>query len=135
MAIIVHTKYLSPTNYKGARIKAFTIGNAASPRRSTTVGYDHALSADSNHIRAALEFAARLLQEDDLIPRSWMVERDGNGQFVCIVTGKPGRDWVYSAEDSGDLGEYQAGYQAGWDAHEAARAAREDGFFAQEATT
>lgn len=48
------TKYLSPTDTKGARIKAY----ASDARPSLTIPWDHAWSAERNH-----EFAAKILLE------------------------------------------------------------------------
>lgn len=48
------TKYLGPTNTKGARVKAF----ASSARPSVIIPWDHAWSSERNH-----EFAARILKE------------------------------------------------------------------------
>lgn len=51
----IWTKYLGPTDFKGSRVKATTIGN-----RSATLHWDDALDAGENHKRAALELAKRL---------------------------------------------------------------------------
>lgn len=48
------TKFLGPTNYKGARVKAY----ASSARPSVTIPWDHAWSSEQNHT-----FAARILAE------------------------------------------------------------------------
>lgn len=47
------TKYLGPTNYKCARIKAFADAG------SVTVNWDYALNVEDNHWRAALTLAAK----------------------------------------------------------------------------
>jgi hypothetical protein len=43
----IHTKYLGPTNHRGARVKA------TAQAGSVTVAWDYALSADKNHAEAA----------------------------------------------------------------------------------
>lgn len=43
----IQTKYLCPTNVRGARIKATAAAG------SIIVGYDHALNSEENHIAAA----------------------------------------------------------------------------------
>lgn len=43
----IYTKYLGPTNTKGARIKAYTIGGL-----SVVIGFDYALSSESRHFAA-----------------------------------------------------------------------------------
>lgn len=45
--IAIQTKYLGPTNTKGARIKAFTCNG-----HSATVDYDYALSDEKLHFEA-----------------------------------------------------------------------------------
>jgi hypothetical protein len=49
--IAIHTKYLSPTNSRGARIKAYT-----SDGRSVTIGYPYALSGVAVHHLAVVKF-------------------------------------------------------------------------------
>lgn len=53
----VFTRYLGPTQHRGARVKA-----TAPSGRSITVAWDHALNPEPNHERAARELA-RLLCE------------------------------------------------------------------------
>lgn len=49
----IETKYLGPTNYRGARIKA------SAQAGSVTISYDHALDVDDNHMRAAQALARK----------------------------------------------------------------------------
>jgi len=49
----IETKYLGPTNFRGARIKA------SAQAGSLTVGWDHALNVDANHARAAKMLAEK----------------------------------------------------------------------------
>ena len=48
------TKFLGPTNSKGARIKAYASG----ARPTVTIPWDHEWSSERNH-----EFAAKILKE------------------------------------------------------------------------
>lgn len=50
----IETKYLRATNVRGARIKATAWGG------NITVGYNHALDAQDNHMAAAYALIARL---------------------------------------------------------------------------
>lgn len=52
------TKYLSPTNFKGARIKA------SCERGSATVPFPHELSGDACHIFAANYLVGKFAAED-----------------------------------------------------------------------
>lgn len=49
----ITTRYLGPTNFRGARIKAQAAAG------SVTVHYDHALNITDNHARAAAALAAK----------------------------------------------------------------------------
>jgi hypothetical protein len=44
----IETKYLAPTNHRGARIAAVTGGD-----RRVVIPYDHALNVEQNHAAAA----------------------------------------------------------------------------------
>jgi len=64
------TRYLSPTNTRGSRIKAVVNG------RQITLPYDHALTPDGNHYAAARKLAGH----DNLVggciaptSRAWVV--------------------------------------------------------------
>lgn len=50
----ITTKFLGPTNTRGARVKAF----ACKARPSITIPWEHALSSEENH-----RFAAQLLAD------------------------------------------------------------------------
>jgi len=52
----IETKYLSPTNHKGGRIKA----KASSAPGSLTIPYDHSLDIEQAHAKAAMALAAKL---------------------------------------------------------------------------
>ena len=53
----IETRYLGPTNTRGSRIKATTLGNHAA---SVTLGYDSALNSWDNHRAAAEALITRL---------------------------------------------------------------------------
>lgn len=57
MTTAIKTKFFGPGNVRGARIKATTM---ASKSVSVTVGYDHRLSSEGNHIAAAKLLATKL---------------------------------------------------------------------------
>jgi len=52
----IQTKYLSPTNNHGGRIKA----KASAAHESLTIAYDHALDVEQAHAKAAMALAAKL---------------------------------------------------------------------------
>lgn len=49
----IQTKYLGPTNSRGARIKVWAEAGAM------IVSYDHALSAERNHVEAIRKYAEK----------------------------------------------------------------------------
>ena len=49
----IETRYLGPTNYRGARIVA------VAPAGRLVISWDHELSVDENHAKAAQLFADR----------------------------------------------------------------------------
>jgi hypothetical protein len=53
----IETRYLGPTNTRGGRIKATTLGNHAA---SVTIPLDHALNSWDNHRAAAEALIAKL---------------------------------------------------------------------------
>ena len=53
-SIPIQTKYLGATNYRGERVKAFTLDNHPNTGKpeTVTVGYDYGLDARGNHDEA-----------------------------------------------------------------------------------
>jgi hypothetical protein len=50
----ITTKYIGPTNVRGSRVKATAAAG------SLTLGWDHALNPEANHLAAAQAFARKL---------------------------------------------------------------------------
>ena len=64
--VAIETKFLGPTNYRGARIKAFMRDKPYGDQKtSLTMGYDHALDGYENHERVAYEFMPNVVSERD----------------------------------------------------------------------
>ena len=74
----IETKYLGPSNVKGARIKATASAG------SVTVGYDHALSLEAN-----FRFAARALCAKFGWPLEFSEGTLPNGNQVFILNERP----------------------------------------------
>lgn len=53
--MIIRTKYLGPTNYRGGRVKASTISG-----KSVTLDWDHGANVETNHKRAAIALAGQM---------------------------------------------------------------------------
>ena len=79
----VRTKFLGPTNHRGARIKA-TRTDHKSGDPTVTIGYDHALDIRENHAAAATALIESLGWDD----RPWVMGSAGVGYlFVSIPRG------------------------------------------------
>ena len=84
MSKAIVTKYLPPTNYKGARIKA------TSTDGSVTLSYDYEVSAERNHLDAAESLALTYWNEHlDLIGGE---RPDGKG-FCFVQNPKENDSW------------------------------------------
>lgn len=77
----IHTKYIGPSNTRGARVKAYT-----SDGRSVTIGYDHALNTEQAHFKAAQAFADKHLQyAPDTTRMAYGGSADGKGYCFCFL--------------------------------------------------
>lgn len=79
----ITTKYLSPTNSRGARIKAT---NSA---ESVMIPWDHALDAVENHYAAAVALARYWQWNDEtgaIRPHAFGCLPDGNGYVMAFIT-------------------------------------------------
>ena len=74
----IETKYLGPTNHKGARIKATATHGAA-----VTITYPYDLSEHEQHALAVRKLAAKLNWTGDMIG-GWTARG-----MVWVFTGKP----------------------------------------------
>ena len=76
----ITTKYLAPTNSRGARIKA------TAEAGSVTVPYDHALNAFDNHHAAAVALANKFGWMDDEDRAYAMGALPDGGYVLAFVT-------------------------------------------------
>jgi len=70
--IAIETKYLSPTNTRGSKIKAFTCNG-----HSVTVSYDHALSNEAVHFEAVKELVKKYSLDWDISSMVYGGTKDG----------------------------------------------------------
>lgn len=80
MSVLIQTKYLSPTNKRGPRVKAFFPGFSA----SATVPYHADLDAEANHMVAV----KALCEKSKITVTQWVHGYVPRG-FVHISTDKP----------------------------------------------
>lgn len=83
MNYAISTKFIGPTNYRGARVKAYTPTG-----KSITVAWDHEKNSIENHQRAAAECFKRffLNESPDRVP--WVHSTHsvyGINGYVCLV--------------------------------------------------
>jgi len=78
--IAVHTKYLSPTNSRGARIKAYTASGFAA-----TISYPHEFSHEECHFQAVKALVEKNKLEWDLGEMRYGDSADGKGYVFCFA--------------------------------------------------
>lgn len=83
---MVETAFIGPTDRRGARFKAWTVGGG---KRGTTVTVlkDYALDGCENHERAARALIAKHWGEDGKGYRLLHCSRDGGGYVFAVVWG------------------------------------------------
>lgn len=77
--MFIRTRYHGPTNARGSRISATTIGG-----RRVYVPYDHALSMEQNHTAAARKAAALIAWD---VPRVWGGVWVASGEYGYMAMG------------------------------------------------
>jgi hypothetical protein len=82
--IAIHTKYISPTNTRGSRVKAYTAGSGSIKGFEVTIPYPYELSGEQVHFAAV----KALIKKHDL---NWNLEgmrygdsADGRGFSFCF---------------------------------------------------
>lgn len=80
--MIIRTKFLSPSNSRGPRVKATAMSG-----KSCTIGWNHRLSVTPNHLAAAEALFAKLSAEYGIANNEPMrfilaVDRDGEHLWV-----------------------------------------------------
>jgi hypothetical protein len=78
--IAVHTKYLSPTNSRGARIKAYTASGF-----TATISYPHEFSHEECHFQAVKALVEKNKLEWDLGEMRYGDSADGKGYVFCLA--------------------------------------------------
>ena len=82
--IAIHTKYLGPTNSRGSRIKAYTVGWGDRKGFEATVPYDHALSGHLVHFEAVKALVSKNKLDWDLSNMRYGDSADGKGYSFCF---------------------------------------------------
>lgn len=90
--IAIITKYLGPSDYRGSRVKAFT------DQDTRIVDWDHALSMEKNHDRAAVALCQKMGWKGTLV-------RGGIKHGYAYVFATYGQTGMYSGFDSIEIPE------------------------------
>jgi len=82
--IAIHTKYIKPTNTRGARIKAYTKTWGDNKGFEVTIGYPHALSGVDCHFEAVKALIAKHSLEWDISEMRYGDSADARGFSFCF---------------------------------------------------
>jgi hypothetical protein len=78
--IAFHTKFVSATNNRGSRIKAYTANG-----RSATISYPHDKSYELAHFEAVKALVAKHGITTPIDNMAWGDSADGNGYVFCFA--------------------------------------------------
>ena len=77
--IAIHTKYLGPSNTRGARVKAY-----AADGRSCTIGWGYDTDSLQSHFAAVQEFARKFELSPSVSEMAYGDSADGRGYVFCF---------------------------------------------------
>lgn len=86
--IAIHTKYISPTNTRGSRIKAYTANWGSSKGFSVTIPYDYSLNDVALHFKAVNALVAKHNLDWDLSDMRYGDSADAKGFSFCFNCSK-----------------------------------------------
>lgn len=82
--IAIHTKYINPTNSRGARIKAYTADWGDRKGFSVTISYPHEYSFEACHFQAVKELVKKHNLDWNLSSMRYGDSADGRGYSFCF---------------------------------------------------
>lgn len=82
--IAIHTKYISPTNTRGSRIKAYTANWGSSKGFNVTIPYDYALNDVALHFKAVKALVEKNKLDWDLSDMRYGDSADAKGFSFCF---------------------------------------------------
>jgi hypothetical protein len=86
--IAIHTKYIGPSNTRGARIKAYTAGWGDIKGFTATVPYNHALDGVNVHFEAVKALVTKNKLDWTLDGMRYGDSADGRGYSFCFDQSK-----------------------------------------------
>ena len=84
--IAIHTKYLSPTDTRGARIKAYTAALGDRKGFTATIPYPYELSCEAVHFKAIKALIEKHNLDWDTTAMRYGDSADGKGYVFCFAT-------------------------------------------------
>jgi hypothetical protein len=88
--IAIHTKYLSASNSRGSRIKAYTAAHGSFKGFQATISYPSELSGVDCHFEAVKALVIKNKLEWDLENMRYGDSADGRGYSFCFDASKIG---------------------------------------------
>ena len=88
MMIAIHTKFIGPTNSRGARIKAYTAGYGDIKGFTATIPYPYELSGETCHFEAVKALVEKNKLDWDLSNMRYGDSADGRGSSFCFDCSK-----------------------------------------------
>lgn len=82
--IAIHTKYINPTNTRGARVKAYTAGYGSIKGFTAFIPYPHELSGEQVHFAAVKALVAKHGLNWNLESMRYGDSADGKGFSFCF---------------------------------------------------
>jgi hypothetical protein len=86
--IAIHTKFIGPTNTRGARIKAYTAGHGERKGFDATIAYPYHLSGEKCHFEAVIALVHKHKLNWDLRDMRYGDSADGRGFVFCFDASK-----------------------------------------------
>lgn len=86
--IAIHTKFISPTNIRGARIKAYTAGYGDFKGFSAVISYPYELSGEKCHFEAVKALVKKHNLDWNLENMRFGDSADGRGFSFCFDASK-----------------------------------------------
>jgi hypothetical protein len=86
--IAIHTKYIGPSNTRGSRIKAYTVGFGDLKGFTATVPYNRALSGIDVHFEAVKALVEKNKLDWNLEGMRYGDSADGRGFSFCFDASK-----------------------------------------------
>lgn len=82
--IAIHTKFISPTNSRGSRIKAYTVGFGSIKGFSVTIAYPYHESGHMSHFEAVKALVSKHNLDWNLDEMRYGDSADGKGYSFCF---------------------------------------------------